>query len=103
VWNVGELFDFPALVESWKQRRQTLNHFEARAVLQLKFVVTLEFETINNVTDRAAAQFIRRYNPQWVASEFVNDWDRLAAHPAGTSSTTTRTGWASRRSTSPTC
>lgn len=81
VWNVGELFDFPDLVESWRQRRQSPNRSEARAALQLKFVVTLEFETANNDTDRSAAQFICRYNPQWVASELVNDWDRLAAHP----------------------
>jgi len=81
VWNVGELFDFPALVESWRQRRQPLNHSEARAALQLKFVIRLEFDTITNITDRAEAQFIWRYNPLWVVSEFVNDWERLAAHP----------------------
>jgi S-DNA-T family DNA segregation ATPase FtsK/SpoIIIE len=81
IWNVGDLFDFPALVESWRQRRQPLNHSEARTALQLKFVVRLEFDTTHNVTDRAEAQFIWRYNPQWVVSEFVNDWDRLAAHP----------------------
>lgn len=81
IWNVGELFDFPTLVESWRQRRQPLNHSEARAALQLKFVIRLEFDTTTNVTDRAEAQFIWRYNPQWVVSEFVNDWERLAAHP----------------------
>ena len=81
VWNVGELFDFPTLVESWRQRGQPLNHSEARAALQLKFVIRLEFDTTSNVTDRAQAQFIWRYNPQWVASEFVDDWDRVAAHP----------------------
>ena len=52
VWNVGELFDFPALVESWRKRRQPLNHSEARAALQLKFVIRLEFDTTSNVTDR---------------------------------------------------
>jgi S-DNA-T family DNA segregation ATPase FtsK/SpoIIIE len=81
IWNVGELFDFPMLVESWRQRRQPLNHSEARAVLQLKFVIRLEFDTTTNVTDRAEAQFIWRCNPQWVVSEFVNGWERLAAHP----------------------
>ena len=81
VWKVGELFDFPALVESWRQRRQPLNRSEARAALQLKFVIRLEFDTISNVTDHAEAQFIWRYNPQWVACEFVDDWDRVAAHP----------------------
>jgi DNA segregation ATPase FtsK/SpoIIIE, S-DNA-T family len=81
VWNVGELFKFPELVESWRRRGQSLNHSEARSALQLKFVVSLEFETANNETDRSAAQFIWRYNSQWMASELVNDWDRLAIHP----------------------
>lgn len=81
VWNVGELFNFPEIVESWRRRGQSLNRSEARAALQLKFVVSLEFETVNGDMDRTAAQFIWRHNPQWVASELVNDWDRLAAHP----------------------
>lgn len=80
VWNVGELFNFPDLVESWRRQDQPLNHSEAKAALQLKFLVTLEFDA-NNATEQSAAQFIWRYNPQWVASEMVNDWDRLAAHP----------------------
>jgi S-DNA-T family DNA segregation ATPase FtsK/SpoIIIE len=80
-WNVGRLFDFPEQVESWRRQRQPLNRSEARAALQLKFTVTLEFETVHNDIDRSAAQFIWRYNPQWVASELVNDWDRLADHP----------------------
>jgi len=81
VWNVGELFNFPELVETWRRRGQSLNRSEARAALQLRFVVSLEFETATGDVDRSAAQFIWRYNPQWVASEMVNDWDRLAAHP----------------------
>lgn len=57
-----------------------MNHSEARAALQLKFVIRIEFDTTSNVTDRAEAQFIWRYNPQWVVSEFVNDCDRVATH-----------------------
>ncbi len=80
VWNVGELFNFPELVETWR-RRGSLNHSEARAALQLKFMVSLEFETATGDVDRSAAQFIWRFNPQWVASELANDWERLAAQP----------------------
>lgn len=81
LWDVGELFNFPDLVDTWRRQGQSLNRSEARTALQLKFVVNLEFDTINNDTDRSTAQFIWRYNPQWMASELVNDWDRLAAHP----------------------
>lgn len=80
IWEVGELFNFPSLVQSWKQQRQQLNRSEAKAALQLKFVVTLEFETAGGI-ERAQRQFVWLYNPQWVASQLVNDWERLAAHP----------------------
>lgn len=81
VWDVGELFEFPKLVEWWQGRGQGPNRSEAKAALQLKFSVTLEFETVSGAVERAAAQFVWRYNPQWVASELVGDWDRLVAHP----------------------
>ena len=80
-WYVGKLFEFPALVESWRGRGQAPNRSEAKAALQLKFIVTLEFETGAGAIERTSSQFIWRYNPQWVTSEFVGDWDRLLAHP----------------------
>ena len=80
-WQVGRLFEFPQVVDSWKTQRQPLNRSEARTALQLKFTVTLEFETIQGDVERSAVQFIWRYNPQWIASELVNDWDRLARRP----------------------
>lgn len=79
-WDVGQLFDFPRHVESWKGQRQALNRSEAKAALQLKFTVTLS-ETVHNDIERSAVQFIWRYNPRWVASELVNDWGRLIARP----------------------
>jgi S-DNA-T family DNA segregation ATPase FtsK/SpoIIIE len=81
VWNVGELFGFASLVDAWRKRGQVLNRSEARAALQLKFTVTLEFDVGNGDTDRSAAQFFWRYNPNWIQSEFLGDWERLAAHP----------------------
>src|SRR5207253_2898645 len=44
-WNVGQLFDFPALVADWRAAgRTSLNHSTARNALQLKFVLELEVE-----------------------------------------------------------
>ncbi|NWJ47089.1 MAG: DNA translocase FtsK [Chloroflexi bacterium] len=80
-WNVGALFKFPDLIEEWKVRGQQLNRSEAKATLQLKFFVTLEFKTLDGADEQAVAQFIWRYNPQWIASEFVNDWNRLVTKP----------------------
>jgi len=56
---VGQLFDFPRHVESWKGQRQALNRSEAKAALQLKFTVTLS-ETVHNDIERSAVQFIWR-------------------------------------------
>jgi DNA segregation ATPase FtsK/SpoIIIE, S-DNA-T family len=80
-WQVGELFDFANLVESWRAKRQTLNRSEARSALQLKFYVELQVETVAGGTERYTNQFIWRFNPQWVSNEFAQDWARLAAHP----------------------
>jgi DNA segregation ATPase FtsK/SpoIIIE, S-DNA-T family len=85
-WDVGKLPSFPAQVESWNRDKhrsnyQRLNYSEARAALQLKFTVTLDSGTDRNGPEQPPVQFIWRYNPQWVASEMVNDWDRLADHP----------------------
>lgn len=80
-WHVGRLFDFPEQVESWQGQRQRLNRSEARAALQLKFTVTLDFETVHNDIEQSVTQFIWQYNPKWVASELVGDWKRLGDHP----------------------
>jgi S-DNA-T family DNA segregation ATPase FtsK/SpoIIIE len=80
-WRVGELFDFPILVESWNAKRQALNRSEARSALQLNFYVELEIETVTGATERYSNQFIWRFNPLWVASELASDWERLASHP----------------------
>ncbi len=59
-WHVGKLFEFPALAESWRGRGQTPNRSEAKAALQLKFIVALEFETGDGAIERAASQFVWR-------------------------------------------
>ena len=80
-WQVGELFDFLDLVESWTAKRQALNRSEARSALQLKFYVELQVESAGGAAERYSNQFVWRFNPQWVSSEFAQDWKRLAAHP----------------------
>ena len=51
-WDVGDLLNFPDLIEEWKVKGKQLNHSEAKAALQLKFFVTLEFETLNGATEQ---------------------------------------------------
>ncbi len=81
-WNVGQLFDFPALVEAWvAQGRGQLNRSAAKAALQLKFVLELEVELETGGTQAYATQLVWRFNPDTVASEFYEDWGRLREHP----------------------
>ena len=81
-WNVGQLFDFPALVEAWiVQRRGQLNRSAAKAALQLKFVLELEVELSTGGTQPYTTQLVWKFNPNTVAGEFYDDWGRLCEHP----------------------
>lgn len=81
-WNVGQLFDFPALVETWRTTgKAPLNHSVARAALQLKFVLELEVELSTGGTQSYTAQLVWKFNPNTVVSEFHDDWTRLEEHP----------------------
>jgi S-DNA-T family DNA segregation ATPase FtsK/SpoIIIE len=80
-WDVGELFNFPALVETWRNTSQPLNNSSAKSALQLKFLVELQVEMADGATERYPTQFLWRYDPEWVPCEFANDWARLAEHP----------------------
>jgi S-DNA-T family DNA segregation ATPase FtsK/SpoIIIE len=81
-WNVGQLFDFPALVESWRTSGRTpLNRSQARAALQLKFVLELEVELATGGSQSYSTQLVWKFNPATVASEFCDDWSRLEEHP----------------------
>ena len=79
---VGPLFEFPELVEEWRQKRKVgLNHSVARAALQLKFTFELEALTETGDIAKSTAQLIWKFNPNTVATELGPDWDRLVAHP----------------------
>lgn len=81
-WNVGQLFEFPKLVEAWKAApRASLNRSVAKTALQLKFVLELEAEQLSGGTETYSTQVIWKFNPNSVSSEFTEDWSRLTEHP----------------------
>lgn len=80
-WDVGELFNYPALVEGWRAASLPLTTSEAKSALQLKFIVELQIETADGAVEKYPTTFIWRFDPQWVPCEFANDWTRLAEHP----------------------
>jgi S-DNA-T family DNA segregation ATPase FtsK/SpoIIIE len=81
IWDVGDLFNFPALIDTWRNTSQPLNTSAAKSALQLKFAVELQIEMADGATESYLTQFVWRYDPQWVPCEFANDWARLAEHP----------------------
>jgi len=81
-WNVGQLFDFPKLVEDWRQQnKKQLNRSTAKASIQLKFVLELENEVSTGGTQSYSTQLVWKYHPNAVSSQFVEDLLRLAEHP----------------------
>ena len=81
IWDMERLFDFPAQADSWRASKSKPSDSEARTALQIKFTVTLESEFPGGVTEKSPAQFIWRYDPKWITSGLVRDWDRLASCP----------------------
>lgn len=80
-WNVGQLFSYPTLIEGWKASGRPLNYSTARAGLQLKFQLELEVDVAMGASETYSTQFIWKFNPNTVASQFYDDWSRLIAHP----------------------
>ncbi|MGB7157405.1 MAG: FtsK/SpoIIIE domain-containing protein [Tepidisphaeraceae bacterium] len=81
-WDVGELFNFPELVETWRgAKRSTLNYSTSKSALQLKFVLTLDVELPRGGTQSYSTQLIWKFDPKQVATEFAEDWSRLVEHP----------------------
>lgn len=81
-WDLGELLDFPELVESWRnQKRAVLNRSTAKSALQIKFVLTLDVELARGGTQSYSTQLIWKFDPKRVATEFADDWSRLLDHP----------------------
>jgi DNA segregation ATPase FtsK/SpoIIIE, S-DNA-T family len=77
-WNVGNLFDFPDLVKEWQNSPKTrLNRSQAKAALQLKFILEVEAETYDGSAQTSSTQLIWQFKPNAITSEFVSDWRRL--------------------------
>ena len=80
-WDVGQLFQFPQLVEEWNKKKQKLNRSMARAALQLKSLIELEVEQGTGSIQTFSTQLIWKFNPNSVTSQFTDDWSRLEDHP----------------------
>ncbi|MBI4817750.1 MAG: DNA translocase FtsK [Deltaproteobacteria bacterium] len=80
-WDVGSLFEYDAVLQEGLQRKQDANLSEKKSALQIKFIVELEVTTAQNIVEHYATQFIWRFFPLWILSEFPGDLDRLVRHP----------------------
>ena len=81
-WEVGDLFDFPQLVEGWREKGgRTLNRSVAKAALQLKFTLELETKTETGDIQSCSAQLVWQYEPNAAACQCTDDWQRLTDHP----------------------
>ncbi len=81
-WNVGKLLNFPDLVVEWGENKKIrLNRSQAKKALQLKFILEVETETLEGAVETSSTQLIWQYDPNSVASEFVEDWKRLKKNP----------------------
>ena len=81
-WEVGDLFDFPKLVEGWRKKDgRNLNRSVARTALQLKFTLELETETDTGDIQTCSAQLVWQYEPSSAACQLADDWQRLTQHP----------------------
>lgn len=82
VWEVGKLFDFEQLNQTWKSARKPyVNRSIAKSSLQLKFFLELEVVLSNGETETYSKQLIWVFNPNAVTCEFHEDWSRLVDHP----------------------
>ena len=81
-WEVGDLFDFPRLVDGWREKSgSNLNRSVAKAALQLKCTLELETETDTGDIQTCTAQLVWQYEPSSAACQLTDDWERLTQHP----------------------
>lgn len=64
----------------WQQKIQ-LNRSTAKKALELKFILEVETETTQGAVESCSTQLMWQYDPNSVASEFVEDWNRLKKNP----------------------
>lgn len=82
-WELGSLPDFAEVVAEWRRTKDKAasNRSVAKAALQLKFQIELETLSATGDSSVVSAQLIWRYQPDNIASQLVDDWERLEAHP----------------------
>ena len=84
-WDVGELMNFNKLSKKWRETRNKKkrhsNRSTSKSALRLKFFLELEVELTRGGEETHTAQFIWNFSPNSIASEFYDDWHRLALHP----------------------
>ena len=81
-WDVGDLMNFAELSALWRAAsRRYVNTSLAKAALQLKFTVELEYETSDGSIENRFKQIIWKFDPSGVASELPMDWNRLQQQP----------------------
>jgi S-DNA-T family DNA segregation ATPase FtsK/SpoIIIE len=81
-WDVGDLFDFPEVLEAWRGAgKSTPNRSVSKTALQLKFLLELETQTSTGDQQTYSAQIVWRFEPNAVSSQFADDWERLSRHP----------------------
>lgn len=82
-WELGSLPDFAGVVAEWRRTKDKAasNRSVAKPALQLRFQVELETLSATGDTSVVSAQLIWRYQPENIASQLVDDWERLEAHP----------------------
>ena len=82
-WELGSLPDFAEVVAEWRRTKDKAasNRSIAKPALQLKFQIELETLSATGDSSVVSAQLIWRYQPDNIASQLVDDWDRLEAHP----------------------
>lgn len=99
VLDLGPLLDFHTLLAEWRQAKTkgVPNRSTAKAALQLKFQLDMESETATGSVQVSSTQLIWRYEPNVIASQFVDDWARLEAHPFTTGRTAREPAVAGRR------
>lgn len=83
LWELGSLPDFNKLVSEWRRTKDKAasNRSVAKAALQLRFQIELETQSATGDASVVSSQLIWRYQPDNIASQLVDDWDRLEAHP----------------------
>jgi S-DNA-T family DNA segregation ATPase FtsK/SpoIIIE len=81
-WDVGDLFDFPILVATWRAAgKYSPNRAVGKPALQLKFVLELETQADTGASVTCSTQIIWKFEPTAASSQLADDWSRLLEHP----------------------